>query len=71
MASQVLYTCIDWKEEKKMFYSVAYYAYEREQWHIVIGRYDTIQAAHKAILEHAAKHETDVNLQYYQIQEKA
>ena len=51
-----------------MYRAVAYYSGNSESWRIVIGIYQSETEANKAILKHAGQHETDIFLQYYQIE---
>ena len=50
-----------------MYKAIAYYNYERESWHIVIGRYETEWEAEKACYDYGNKHEMDIRLQYFQV----
>lgn len=50
-----------------MFTATAFYSSPEGSWRIIIGRYETEIAAYRACYCHAAEHETDVYLQYYQV----
>lgn len=53
-----------------MFKAVAYYSNDQGSWHIIFGKYDTMQDAEKACYEYGRKHEDDTDLKYFQIMDK-